>query len=41
MRIEEIFKRNHVKVPFQIEKITEGILNAMISVKNGKQKDAE
>jgi ribonucleoside-diphosphate reductase beta chain len=40
MRIEEIFKRNHVKVPFQIEKITEAILNAMISVKNGKQKDA-
>ncbi len=41
MHIEEIFKRNHLKMPFKIEKITEAILNAMISVKNGKQKDAE
>ncbi len=41
MQIEEIFKRNHVKMPFQIEKITEAVFKAMISVKNGEPKDAE
>ena len=41
MQIQEIFKRNHVKMPFQIEKITEAVFKAMISVKNGEPKDAE
>ena len=41
MEIEEIFKRNHSKMPFQTEKISEAVLKAMVSVKNGKKKDAE
>tara|TARA_B100000214_G_scaffold123275_1_gene87376 strand:- start:5724 stop:6998 length:1275 start_codon:yes stop_codon:yes gene_type:complete len=41
MQIEEIFKRNHSKMPFQIEKITEAIFKAMVSVKNGTSKDAK
>ena len=41
MQIQEIFKRNHTKRPFQIEKISEAILKAMISVKNGNPNDAE
>jgi ribonucleoside-diphosphate reductase beta chain len=41
MQIGEIFKRNHVKMPFQIEKITEAVFKAMISVKSGEPKDAE
>ena len=41
MQIIEIFKRNHTKMPFQIEKITEAVLKAMLSVKNGSPKDAE
>ena len=41
MQIKEIFKRNHSKMPFQIEKITEAVLKAMLSVKNGSPKDAE
>ena len=41
MNIETIFKRSHIKMPFKIEKITEAILKAMISVKNGTPKDAE
>ena len=41
MQIEEIFKRNHSKMVFRIEKITEAILKAMISVKNGSPQDAE
>ena len=41
MQIKEIFKRNHTKMPFQIEKITEAVLKAMLSVKNGSHKDAE
>tara|TARA_B100001115_G_C15834322_1_gene416918 strand:- start:370 stop:1644 length:1275 start_codon:yes stop_codon:yes gene_type:complete len=41
MQIQEIFKRNHTKRPFQIEKISEAILKAMISVKNGNPSDAE
>ncbi len=41
MHIETIFKRSHSKMPFQIEKITEAVLRAMVSVKNGTPKDAE
>ena len=41
MQIEEIFMRNHTKMQFQIEKITEAILKAMISVKHGSPQDAE
>ena len=41
MQIKEIFKRNHTKMPFQTEKITEAVLKAMLSVKNGSPKDAE
>tara|TARA_B100001778_G_C18603564_1_gene638544 strand:+ start:313 stop:1587 length:1275 start_codon:yes stop_codon:yes gene_type:complete len=41
MQIQEIFKRNHTKKPFQIEKISEAILKAMISVKNGNPNDAK
>ena len=41
MHIEAIFKRSHVKMPFEIEKITDAILRAMSSVKNGSPKDAE
>ena len=41
MHIEQIFKRNHAKMPFQMEKITEAVFKAMISVKNGELKDAE
>ena len=40
MHIETIFKRSHSKMPFQIEKITEAILKAMTSVKNGSLEDA-
>ena len=40
MHIETIFKRSHARVPFQIEKITDAILNAMTSVKNGNIQDA-
>ena len=41
MHIEQIFKRNHAKMPFQMEKITEAVFKAMISVKSGELKDAE
>jgi len=41
MQIQEIFKRNHTKRPFQIEKISEAILKAMISVQNGNPNDAK
>tara|TARA_B100002052_G_scaffold43020_1_gene35829 strand:+ start:469779 stop:471053 length:1275 start_codon:yes stop_codon:yes gene_type:complete len=41
MHIEQIFKRNHAKMPFQMEKITEAVYKAMISVKSGELKDAE
>ena len=41
MHIEKIFKRNHSEMPFQIEKITEAVLKAMLSVKNGAPQDAE
>ena len=40
MRIEEIFKRDHSKKEFEIEKITEAILKAMNSVKEGGEEDA-
>ena len=41
MQIENIFKRNFSKKTFELEKITDAILKAMISVKNGDVKDAE
>jgi ribonucleoside-diphosphate reductase beta chain len=41
MHIETIFKRSHSKMPFQIEKITEAVLRAMVSVENGTPQDAE
>ena len=41
MRIEEIFKRNHTKKRFKIEKISEAVLKAMKSVKEGGEGDAE
>ena len=41
MQIEAIFKRTHVKMPYKVEKITEAVLKAMLSVKNGQPKDAE
>ena len=41
MHIKTIFKRNHTKMPFQIEKITDAISKAMISVKNGTLIDAK
>ena len=41
MQIKEIFKRNHSKMPFQIEKITEAVSKSMLSVKNGESQDAE
>ena len=41
MQIEAIFKRSHVKMPYKVEKITEAVLKAMLSVKNGQPKDAE
>ncbi len=41
MQIEEIYKRSHSKRPFEIEKITDAILKAMMSVNVGELKDAE
>ena len=41
MHVENIFKRSHEKRPFKLEKITDAILKAMISVKNGDLEDAE
>ena len=41
MHIEEIFKRNHTKKRFKIEKISEAVLKAMKSVKEGGEGDAE
>ena len=41
MHVENIFKRSHEKIPFKLEKITDAILKAMISVKNGDLEDAE
>ncbi len=41
MHIDSIFKRNHDKMPFDLNKITEAILKAMLSVNEGKISDAE
>ena len=41
IRIEHIFKRDFSKKNFELEKITDAILRAMISVKQGDVKDAE
>ncbi len=41
MNVENIFKRSHEKRPFKLEKVTDAILKAMISVNNGDVKDAE
>ncbi len=41
MQVESIFKRSHDKRVFKLEKITDAILKAMISVKNGDLEDAE
>ena len=41
MHIETIFKRNHSKMPFQIEKISDAVLKAMLSVKSGGSTDAK
>jgi len=41
MRIEEIFKRNHKKKRFKIEKISEAVLKAMKSVKEGGERHSE
>ena len=38
MQIEVIFKRSHVKMPYKVEKITEAVLKAMLSVKMDSQK---
>ena len=41
MQVESIFKRSHEKRQFKLEKITDAILKAMISVDKGNLKDAE
>ena len=41
IRIENIFKRDFSTQPFELEKITDAILKAMLSVKHGDVKDAE
>ena len=41
MQIEKIYKRNHAEMPYKVEKITEAVLKAMISVQNGGPKDAD
>ena len=41
MKIEIIVKRNSVKKPFELDKITDAILKAMQSVDNGNRNDAE
>ena len=41
MNIDTIIKRNYSKTSFRPEKITNAILKAMISVKNGELEDAE
>ena len=41
MQVESIFKRSHDKRAFKLEKITDAILKAMISVNNGDLQDAE
>ena len=41
MNIEIIVKRNSVKKPFELDKVTDAILKAMSSVDNGNRDDAE
>ena len=41
MHIDNIFKRDFTTKPFELEKITDAILKAMLSVKNGDVRDAE
>ena len=41
MKIEYILKRNYSKKKFQTEKVTNAILQAMLSVNNGSAEDAE
>ena len=41
MQVENIFKRSHEKRQYKLEKITDAILKAMISVDNGSLSDAE
>ena len=41
MRIENIFKRDFTKKPFKLEKITDAVLKAMMSVNKGDVKASE
>ena len=41
MKIESIFKRDFTKKPFQLEKITDAVLKAMLAVNKGDVKAAE
>ena len=41
MHIDSIFKRDFTKKSFELEKITDAILKAMLSVNNGDVRDAE
>ena len=41
MKIESVFKRDFTKKSFELEKVTDAILKAMLSVKNGDLRDAE
>ena len=41
MKIESIFKRDFSKMPFELEKITDAVLKAMLSVQKGDVKAAE
>ena len=41
MKIENIYKRDFTKNPFQLEKITDAILKAMVAVEKGDVKAAE
>ncbi|MDC0189437.1 ribonucleotide-diphosphate reductase subunit beta [Flavobacteriales bacterium] len=41
MRIDTIFKRDFSKETFELEKVTDAVLKAMLSVKNGGVRDAE
>ena len=41
MKIESIFKRDFTQKSFELEKVTDAILKAMLSVKNGDLRDAE
>ena len=41
MKIESVFKRDFTKKPFQLEKITDAVLKAMLAVNKGDVKAAE